>query len=70
MDWRTRHEQHDHIEAQITGGGSLADAADAAFTGHGVRRLSLDAALVRHLEVARAASGRFGCGTEPDGLSE
>ena len=72
MDWRTRHEQHTNREARIKAHAHqpMADAAVAAFAGDRLGRLALDAALVRDLQMARAAGGRFGAVVEWDGVSE
>ncbi len=72
MDWRTSDEQSEHKFhsdrglARDAGNRSLADLSVAAFAQreHGV--VSLDAALCRRLQQARASGARFG----GEGLSE
>jgi hypothetical protein len=69
MDWRTSDEQHDNpIEAQFKvdgplgtpGNPALAGAADAAVGGDRLGCIALEPALLRELQMARAAGARFG----------
>jgi hypothetical protein len=74
MDWRTSDEQPDTNLVRALGtdhsrAGSLADVADAARGAAAFGRFALEPALVRELQVARAAGGRFG-GDHREGVNE
>jgi hypothetical protein len=72
MDWRTSDEQPEHEFhsdgglARDAGHRSLADVSVAAFSQREHGLVSLDAALCRCLQLARASGARFG----GEGLSE